>query len=231
MAELKTRILVVDDDQRLRDLLTRYLGEQKFEVRAVADAPAMDRLLSRERFDLIVLDLMLPGEDGLAICRRLRAAGGAPAIIMLTIPMAFAGAMVGLLVMRAPFDFFAILGLLSLAGVIINNGIVLIDRIDGMRAEGKEAFQSVVEATMSRCRPIVMSAVTTILGVLPLIVFHDPLFYSMACIIAFGLALGTVLSLLVVPVIYSLFFNVRDPSRGKTALAAPAGGAPVPSAG
>ena len=84
MAELKTRILVVDDDQRLRDLLTRYLGEQKFEVRAVADAPAMDRLLSRERFDLIVLDLMLPGEDGLAICRRLRAAGGAPAIIMLT---------------------------------------------------------------------------------------------------------------------------------------------------
>ncbi len=84
MAELKTRILVVDDDQRLRDLLTRYLGEQKFEVRAVADAPAMDRLLARERFDLLVLDLMLPGEDGLAICRRLRAAGGAPAIIMLT---------------------------------------------------------------------------------------------------------------------------------------------------
>jgi len=84
MAELKTRILVVDDDQRLRDLLTRYLGEQKFEVRAVADAPAMDRLLARERFDLIVLDLMLPGEDGLAVCRRLRAAGGAPAILMLT---------------------------------------------------------------------------------------------------------------------------------------------------
>jgi len=84
MAELKTRILVVDDDQRLRDLLTRYLGEQKFEVRAVADAQAMDKQLARERTDLLVLDLMLPGEDGLAICRRLRAAGGAPAIIMLT---------------------------------------------------------------------------------------------------------------------------------------------------
>ncbi len=84
MAELKTRILVVDDDQRLRDLLTRYLGEQKFEVRAVADAPAMDKQLARERYDLLVLDLMLSGEDGLAICRRLRAAGGAPAIIMLT---------------------------------------------------------------------------------------------------------------------------------------------------
>jgi len=84
MAELKTRILVVDDDQRLRDLLTRYLAEQKFEVRAVRDAPEMDKHLSRERYDLLVLDLMLPGEDGLAICRRLRAAGGAPAIIMLT---------------------------------------------------------------------------------------------------------------------------------------------------
>lgn len=84
MAELKTRILVVDDDQRLRDLLTRYLGEQKFEVHAVADATGMDKHLLRERYDLLVLDLMLPGEDGLAICRRLRASGAPPAIIMLT---------------------------------------------------------------------------------------------------------------------------------------------------
>ena len=84
MAELKTRILVVDDDQRLRDLLTRYLGEQKFEVRAVRDAPEMDKYLARERYDLLGLDLLLPGEDGLAICRRLRAGGAPPAIIMLT---------------------------------------------------------------------------------------------------------------------------------------------------
>jgi two-component system phosphate regulon response regulator OmpR len=84
MAELKTRILVVDDDQRLRDLLVRYLGGQGFEVRAVADAGGMDRLLARERVDLVVLDLMLPGEDGLAICRRLRAQAVAPAIVMLT---------------------------------------------------------------------------------------------------------------------------------------------------
>jgi two-component system phosphate regulon response regulator OmpR len=84
MAELKTRVLVVDDDQRLRELLVRYLGEQGFEVRAVADGPGMDKQLSRERYDLVVLDLMLPGEDGLAICRRLRAANGAPAIVMLT---------------------------------------------------------------------------------------------------------------------------------------------------
>ncbi len=84
MAELKTRVLIVDDDQRLRELLVRYLGEQSFETRAVADAVAMDRQLARERYDLIVLDLMLPGEDGLAICRRLRAQADPPAVIMLT---------------------------------------------------------------------------------------------------------------------------------------------------
>ena len=84
MAELKTRILVVDDDQRLRDLLVRYLGGEGYEVKAVADAAGMDKQLSRERYDLVVLDLMLPGEDGLAICRRLRAQNVAPAIVMLT---------------------------------------------------------------------------------------------------------------------------------------------------
>ena len=88
MAELKTRILVVDDDQRLRDLLVRYLGGEGYEVKAVPDGAGMDKQLSRERYDLVVLDLMLPGEDGLSICRRLRAQGGAqpdsPAIIMLT---------------------------------------------------------------------------------------------------------------------------------------------------
>jgi two-component system phosphate regulon response regulator OmpR len=84
MADLKTRILVVDDDQRLRDLLVRYLGGEGHEVKAVPDAAAMDKQLARERYDLVVLDLMLPGEDGLAICRRLRAQDRAPAIIMLT---------------------------------------------------------------------------------------------------------------------------------------------------
>ena len=84
MAELKTRILVVDDDQRLRELLVRYLGGEGYEVKAVPDAAGMDRQLARERYDLVVLDLMLPGEDGLAVCRRLRAQPTAPAIVMLT---------------------------------------------------------------------------------------------------------------------------------------------------
>lgn len=82
--KVRYKILLVDDDARLRDLLTRYLMEQGFSIKAVNDAPAMDRALHREHFDLIVLDLMLPGEDGLAICRRLRADDNAIPIVMLT---------------------------------------------------------------------------------------------------------------------------------------------------
>ena len=82
MAERK--ILVVDDDQRLRDLLQRYLGEQGFAVKTAENAGAMDKCLIRENFELIVLDLMLPGEDGLSICRRLRNSDPQLAIVMLT---------------------------------------------------------------------------------------------------------------------------------------------------
>ena len=84
MPESKTKILVVDDDLRLRDLLQRYLTNQGFAVSTVSDAGGMDRALGRERFDLMVLDLMLPGEDGLSICRRLRGSKDAVPIIMLT---------------------------------------------------------------------------------------------------------------------------------------------------
>ena len=84
MGETETRILVVDDDARLRDLLVRYLGDNGFRVRSAVDAPAMDRELQREPPDLIVLDLMLPGEDGLSICRRLRASDTNLPIVMLT---------------------------------------------------------------------------------------------------------------------------------------------------
>jgi len=84
MSESKTKILVVDDDARLRDLLNRYLGEQGYSVRTVAGATEMNRQLARERYDLMILDLMLPGEDGLSICRRLRGGNEDMPIIMLT---------------------------------------------------------------------------------------------------------------------------------------------------
>ncbi|TKB56235.1 osmolarity response regulator transcription factor OmpR [Ferrimonas aestuarii] len=84
MNQETSKILVVDDDLRLRALIERYLGEQGYQVRAAANAEQMDRLLERENFHLIVLDLMLPGEDGLSICRRLRQANNPIPIVMLT---------------------------------------------------------------------------------------------------------------------------------------------------
>ena len=78
------KVLMVDDDLRMRELLQRYLGEQGFSVKAVSDAHEMNTVLAHEHMDLLVLDLMLPGEDGLAICRRLRATGNTMPIIMLT---------------------------------------------------------------------------------------------------------------------------------------------------
>ena len=78
------KILMVDDDVRMRELLQRYLTEQGFNIKTVADSAEMDAVIAEEHIDLLVLDLMLPGEDGLAICRRLRAAESAMPIIMLT---------------------------------------------------------------------------------------------------------------------------------------------------
>ena len=78
------RVLVADDEADLRSLLERYLGDQGCSVRSVADGAGIDRLLGRERFDVLVLDVTMPGEDGLAICRRLRAGGETIPIVMLT---------------------------------------------------------------------------------------------------------------------------------------------------
>ncbi|MEJ2168337.1 MAG: efflux RND transporter permease subunit [Desulfobacterales bacterium] len=133
-----------------------------------------------------------------------------PAIIFITIPLAFAGALIGVLIFGAPFDFFGILGLLSLAGVIINNGIVLIDRIEIERQRGLDPYQAVIQSAVSRFRPILMTTITTILGVMPLILWRDPLFYTLSIIIASGLAFGTVLTLGVAPVLYAIFFRVKE---------------------
>ncbi len=84
MTTPKAKILVVDDDLRLRELLKRYLSEQGYSVNVAADGESMNRVRARERYDLLVLDLMMPGEDGLAICRRLRAGADTTPIIMLT---------------------------------------------------------------------------------------------------------------------------------------------------
>lgn len=131
------------------------------------------------------------------------------AIIVLTIPLAFIGAVLGLLAFQAPFGFVATLGLYSLAGIIINNAIVLIDRIDIERKTAASLRDAITRACAVRLRPIAMTTITTILGLTPLLISRDPLFYGMAAAMAFGLGVGTILTLGVTPVLYSLFFRAE----------------------
>lgn len=135
-----------------------------------------------------------------------------PLIICLTIPLSFIGAVLGLYVMQAPFGFMVTLGLYSLAGIIINNAIVLIDRIKIEQESGKTPYQAIIDACLTRLRPIAMTTITTMMGLMPLIIGKDPLFYGMANVIAFGLGIGTVLTLGVVPALYAGFYKI-SPSR------------------
>jgi multidrug efflux pump subunit AcrB len=130
------------------------------------------------------------------------------AIIVLTIPLLLIGTVIGLLVMSAPFGFMVTLGIYSLAGIIINNAIVLIDRIEIERRQGQSDYQAIVNSCLTRLRPIAMTTVTTIMGLLPLLMDPISMFYGMATVLAFGLGVGTILTLAVVPVLYASFFKV-----------------------
>ncbi|MBC7002680.1 efflux RND transporter permease subunit [Photobacterium sp. BZF1] len=129
-----------------------------------------------------------------------------PLVIWCSVPLAMIGITLGLLVMGTPFGFMALLAMLSLSGMLLKNGIVLLDQINIDIAEGKEPFQAVFESTVSRVRPVCMAAITTILGMLPLVT--DAFFESMAAVIMFGLGVATILTLLIVPVIYIIFFRI-----------------------
>jgi multidrug efflux pump subunit AcrB len=155
-----------------------------------------------------------------------------PLVIVLSLPFATFGAFLGLLVMQSPFGFMAILSLFALFGVIINNSIVLVDRIDIERntilaeeverpgsaaetsASREREFEAVISACRRRFRPVVMTTLTTIAGLLPLIIAQDVLFYGFASSVAFGLLIGTfVVSLVLTPVLYCLLFGIRRPNR------------------
>ncbi len=129
-----------------------------------------------------------------------------PLIILLTVPLAVIGVTVGLLLTDQPFGFMALLGFLSLSGMMIKNAIVLIDEIGAQIGSGKDRYQAIVDAGVSRVRPVSMAALTTVLGMMPLLV--DAFFVAMAVTIMFGLAFATVLTLVVVPVLYVIFFNI-----------------------
>ena len=131
-----------------------------------------------------------------------------PLIIFLTVPLAIIGVTVGLLIMKQPFGFMALLGFLSLTGMLIKNSIVLIDEINMQIASGKDPFNAIVDSGVSRVRPVSMAAMTTVLGMIPLLT--DAFFVAMAVTVMFGLAFATVLTLLVIPVLYTVFFRIKQ---------------------
>ena len=130
-----------------------------------------------------------------------------PAIIWLTVPLAMIGVTAGLLLFGKSFGFMAILGLLSLIGMLIKNAVVLVDEIDAQIGGGKPPFDAILDSAVSRLRPVSMAALTTVLGMIPLL--PDVFFASMAVTVMAGLAFATVLTMVVVPVLYAVVFRVR----------------------
>jgi multidrug efflux pump subunit AcrB len=133
-------------------------------------------------------------------------------IIWLTVPLAIIGVTFGFLVTGIPFGFMALLGFLSLSGMLVKNGIVLVDEIQQQMESGKAHYQALVDASISRVRPVSMAALTTILGMSPLLT--DVFFQSMTMVIMFGLGFATVLTLVVLPMLYSMLFRIELPARG-----------------
>ena len=128
--------------------------------------------------------------------------------IWLTVPLAIIGVTFGLIVMGAPFSFTALLAILSLVGMQIKNGIVLVEEIKRLQeVESYGWLEAIEEAAVSRVRPVTMAAITTILGMIPLLA--DVFFEPMAVTIMYGLGFATVLTLFVVPVLFALFYRVK----------------------
>ena len=130
-----------------------------------------------------------------------------PLTIWFCVPLALVGVSSGLLIMNSAFGFMALLGFLSLSGMIVKNGIVLADQINFERDQGTEIYQAIFNSAVSRVRPVCMAAVTTILGMVPLL--YDAFFEGMAVVISFGLGFATILTLIAVPVFYAMLFRVK----------------------
>ncbi|WP_298615334.1 efflux RND transporter permease subunit [uncultured Odoribacter sp.] len=130
-----------------------------------------------------------------------------PAIIMLCLPLAIIGIVFGMLLSGKDFGFVAIVGALGLIGMMIKNGVVLLDEITLQIGSGKDPYQALLDSSSSRFRPVMMASLTTIVGMIPLL--WDDLFGSLAVTIMSGLLVGSVITLVFIPVLYSLFFRIK----------------------
>ncbi|MCF9018306.1 MULTISPECIES: efflux RND transporter permease subunit [Pseudomonas syringae group] len=144
-------------------------------------------------------------------------------IVITSVPFVLIGAACALLITGYPFGFMATFGLLSLAGIIVNNAVLLLERIDVEREHGLNVHEAVVNAAVKRLRPIVMTKLTCIIGLVPLMLFAGPLWEGMAITIIGGLALGTLVTLGLIPILYWLLFDRFDRSSLRKAVSSPAG--------
>ena len=133
-----------------------------------------------------------------------------PLIIWLMVPLAIIGVTVGLLLSKQPFGFMSLLGILSLAGMLIKNAIVLVDEINLQHREGKDMLTAIIDSGTSRLRPVAMAASTTALGMIPLL--FDAFFVAMAVTIIFGLMFATMLTMIVLPVLFAIMYRLPNDS-------------------
>ena len=130
------------------------------------------------------------------------------AMVVLTIPLGIIGVVIGLLVFQEAFGFMPFLGVISLAGIVINNAIVLIDRVEVELSVGRTDQDAVIAACLQRFRPILLSTFTTVLGLIPLYISGGEMWEGMAISIMVGLLFGTIITLLFIPSLYSALYKV-----------------------
>lgn len=134
-----------------------------------------------------------------------------PLIILCIVPFALIGVVAGLLATRQPFGFVALLGAMSLAGMMVKNAIVLLDEVNSLKRDGQPEYDALINAAVARLRPVLLAAGTTVLGVIPLL--SDVFWASLAVVIMFGLAIGSVITMILVPVLYALFYRTKPTPR------------------
>jgi len=135
-----------------------------------------------------------------------------PFMLMFTIPLAIVGVFIGLIVMRTPLGMMSFLGIIALTGIVVNDSIVLIDFINRRRAEGGDRIEAIVDASKTRLRPIMLTSITTILGLMPLalgIFGKEPMLTPMAITIAWGLTFSSSLTLLLIPCLYTIVDDIK----------------------
>lgn len=131
-----------------------------------------------------------------------------PIIIFLSVPLSLIGIVAGLLLTGFPFSFMGLMGMLALFGMVIKNAIVMVDEIDLTLAEGADPWQGIIDASVTRVRPVMMAALSTVLGMSPLL--PDLFFQGMAIAVMAGLTVASVITLVVTPVFYAMFFNIKE---------------------